>query len=178
MHNLIKFLIGHRVSSYKNSWCDEYYFGLEHISNPILLLALICQHRHKYHGFSTCWEPIDLCSTKSLLKTIGCFICRAFTRKLDLCILGFYQKCLHGYVILPCLIFISLGQCFLNVLGKNNHKNLWMCLDVNLNPRVLLTHIPLYRPDWTTCGPYRYSPVINQVLFGSALTETLKAYSP
>lgn len=53
-----------------------------------------------------------------------------------------------------------------------------MCLDVNLNPRVLLTHIPLYRPDWTTCGPYRYSPVINQVLFGSALTETLKAYSP
>ncbi|XP_010649316.1 uncharacterized protein LOC100256904 isoform X3 [Vitis vinifera] len=37
-------------------------------------------------------------------------------------------------------------------------------MDVNLNPRVLLTHIPLYRPDWTTCGPYRYSPVINQVL--------------
>ena len=42
MHNLIKFLIGHRVSSYKNSWCDEYDFGLEHISNPILLFALIC----------------------------------------------------------------------------------------------------------------------------------------
>ncbi|GAB4841895.1 hypothetical protein Ancab_011851 [Ancistrocladus abbreviatus] len=30
------------------------------------------------------------------------------------------------------------------------------------NPRVLLTHIPLYRPDWTSCGPNRYSPVINQ----------------
>ncbi|GAB2223452.1 hypothetical protein Droror1_Dr00017593 [Drosera rotundifolia] len=28
--------------------------------------------------------------------------------------------------------------------------------------KVLLTHIPLYRPDWTHCGPYRYSPVINQ----------------
>lgn len=38
-------------------------------------------------------------------------------------------------------------------------------MDVNLNPRVLLTHIPLYRPDWTTCGPYRYSPVINQRVF-------------
>lgn len=28
--------------------------------------------------------------------------------------------------------------------------------------RVLLTHIPLYRPDWTPCGPYRSSPIINQ----------------
>lgn len=72
------------------------------------------------------------------------------------------------------VVRLVLSKCF----RKNNHKNLWMCLDVNLNPRVLLTHIPLYRPDWTTCGPYRYSPVINQVLFGSALTETLKAYSP
>lgn len=31
-----------------------------------------------------------------------------------------------------------------------------------LNPRVLLTHIPLYRPDRTPCGPYRSSGVINQ----------------
>ncbi|XP_048128559.1 uncharacterized protein C630.12 isoform X2 [Rhodamnia argentea] len=30
------------------------------------------------------------------------------------------------------------------------------------NPRVLLTHIPLYRRDWTYCGPNRNSPVINQ----------------
>ncbi|KAJ7543628.1 hypothetical protein O6H91_09G045800 [Diphasiastrum complanatum] len=29
-------------------------------------------------------------------------------------------------------------------------------------PRVLLTHIPLYRPDNTPCGYYRASPVINQ----------------
>ncbi|CDO97772.1 unnamed protein product [Coffea canephora] len=28
--------------------------------------------------------------------------------------------------------------------------------------RVLLTHIPLYRPDWTPCGPDRSSPIINQ----------------
>jgi len=34
-----------------------------------------------------------------------------------------------------------------------------------LNPRVLLTHIPLYRQDWTSCGRLRGSPVINQVLF-------------
>ncbi|KAJ6809189.1 uncharacterized protein M6B38_161360 [Iris pallida] len=32
----------------------------------------------------------------------------------------------------------------------------------SLNPRILLTHIPLYRPDDTPCGPYRSSSVINQ----------------
>ena len=41
----------------------------------------------------------------------------------------------------------------------------WYFVDVQLNPRVLLTHIPLYRQDWTSCGPHRGSPVINQVLF-------------
>ncbi|XVF23243.1 hypothetical protein REPUB_Repub13aG0019900 [Reevesia pubescens] len=34
--------------------------------------------------------------------------------------------------------------------------------DRQLHPRVLLTHIPLYRRDWTDCGPYRSSPIINQ----------------
>uniref|UniRef100_A0A7C9A694 Calcineurin-like phosphoesterase domain-containing protein n=1 Tax=Opuntia streptacantha TaxID=393608 RepID=A0A7C9A694_OPUST len=34
--------------------------------------------------------------------------------------------------------------------------------DGQANPRVLLTHIPLYRPDWTFCGPFRSSEVINQ----------------
>jgi hypothetical protein len=29
-------------------------------------------------------------------------------------------------------------------------------------PRVLVTHIPLYRPDDTPCGANRASPVINQ----------------
>ncbi|KAL5579428.1 hypothetical protein UlMin_011870 [Ulmus minor] len=29
-------------------------------------------------------------------------------------------------------------------------------------PRVLLTHIPLYRRDWTNCGPNRNSEIINQ----------------
>ncbi|OMO83298.1 hypothetical protein CCACVL1_11447 [Corchorus capsularis] len=38
--------------------------------------------------------------------------------------------------------------------------------DRPLHPRVLLTHIPLYRPDWTDCGRHRSSPIINQrVLF-------------
>ncbi|ESW07344.1 hypothetical protein PHAVU_010G121800 [Phaseolus vulgaris] len=31
-----------------------------------------------------------------------------------------------------------------------------------VHPRVLLTHIPLYRRDDTDCGPHRSSPVINQ----------------
>ncbi|XXG81528.1 hypothetical protein AAC387_Pa09g2140 [Persea americana] len=34
--------------------------------------------------------------------------------------------------------------------------------DAMLNPRVLLTHIPLYRPDGTPCGKYRSSPIISQ----------------
>ncbi|XP_054781516.1 uncharacterized protein C630.12 [Prosopis cineraria] len=32
----------------------------------------------------------------------------------------------------------------------------------DVHPRVLLTHIPLYRPDDTHCGPHRNSPAINQ----------------
>ncbi|XP_059645690.1 uncharacterized protein C630.12 [Cornus florida] len=34
--------------------------------------------------------------------------------------------------------------------------------DINSTPRVLLTHIPLFRPDDTFCGPNRYSPIVNQ----------------
>ncbi|KAL4180642.1 hypothetical protein AMTRI_Chr12g266890 [Amborella trichopoda] len=34
--------------------------------------------------------------------------------------------------------------------------------DVPLSPRILLTHIPLYRLDGTPCGLYRSSPIINQ----------------
>ncbi|CAK9144705.1 unnamed protein product [Ilex paraguariensis] len=37
-----------------------------------------------------------------------------------------------------------------------------VCKDITATPRVLLTHIPLYRPDWTSCGPHRSSPIINQ----------------
>ncbi|CAN1317328.1 Uncharacterized protein C630.12 [Linum perenne] len=33
----------------------------------------------------------------------------------------------------------------------------------DLMPKILLTHIPLYRPDNTYCGPLRKSPIINQV---------------
>ncbi|KAK7275477.1 hypothetical protein RIF29_16595 [Crotalaria pallida] len=35
-------------------------------------------------------------------------------------------------------------------------------VDDAVHPRVLLTHIPLYRPDNTYCGPDRTSPIINQ----------------
>ncbi|KAG2238091.1 hypothetical protein Bca52824_092664 [Brassica carinata] len=37
--------------------------------------------------------------------------------------------------------------------------------DAKSNPNVLLTHIPLYRPDQTPCGPHRASSVINQRLW-------------
>lgn len=40
----------------------------------------------------------------------------------------------------------------------------WIYLD-STHPRVLLTHIPLYRPDGTPCGSHRSSPVINQVSY-------------
>lgn len=45
-------------------------------------------------------------------------------------------------------------------LTWNFVKNVSM--DFQLYPRVLLTHIPLYRQDWTYCGPHRGSSVINQ----------------
>uniref|UniRef100_A0A2P2LT40 Uncharacterized protein C630.12 n=1 Tax=Rhizophora mucronata TaxID=61149 RepID=A0A2P2LT40_RHIMU len=34
--------------------------------------------------------------------------------------------------------------------------------DIKLIPRVLLTHIPLFRRDNTYCGPLRKSPIVNQ----------------
>ncbi|KAJ4844084.1 hypothetical protein Tsubulata_027514 [Turnera subulata] len=43
--------------------------------------------------------------------------------------------------------------------------------DVQVLPRVLLTHIPLYRPDHTLCGPHRNSPIINQRISYSAYTQ-------
>ncbi|KAL6878446.1 hypothetical protein ACP4OV_012616 [Aristida adscensionis] len=39
------------------------------------------------------------------------------------------------------------------------------------NPKVLLTHIPLYRSDNTPCGPHRSSPVINQRISYSGLDQ-------
>ncbi|XP_071716857.1 uncharacterized protein C630.12 [Rutidosis leptorrhynchoides] len=41
---------------------------------------------------------------------------------------------------------------FVNIVSK----------DTSSPPRVLLTHMPLYRPDWTSCGSQRSSPIINQ----------------
>ncbi|XP_010278409.1 PREDICTED: uncharacterized protein C630.12 [Nelumbo nucifera] len=35
-------------------------------------------------------------------------------------------------------------------------------MDIRPYPKVLLTHIPLYRSDWTPCGIHRSSPIINQ----------------
>ncbi|KAL0430706.1 UNVERIFIED_CONTAM: hypothetical protein Sradi_0696600 [Sesamum radiatum] len=40
--------------------------------------------------------------------------------------------------------------------------------DIHSTPRVLLTHIPLYRPDGTPCGPHRSASIINQSLVLSA----------
>lgn len=59
-------------------------------------------------------------------------------------------------------------------------------MDLKLDTRVLLTHIPLYRPDWTSCGPYRSSPPINQrvthavrdqdILYQNYITEESSNY--
>ncbi|XP_048504083.1 uncharacterized protein C630.12 isoform X2 [Beta vulgaris subsp. vulgaris] len=45
--------------------------------------------------------------------------------------------------------------------------------DVRENPRVLLTHIPLYRPDETPCGPHRSSEIINQRISRSAYDQRI-----
>ncbi|KAL0381222.1 UNVERIFIED_CONTAM: hypothetical protein Sangu_0186500 [Sesamum angustifolium] len=37
--------------------------------------------------------------------------------------------------------------------------------DIRSTPRVLLTHIPLYRPDGTPCGPHRSASIINQRIY-------------
>ncbi|CAN0900716.1 Uncharacterized protein C630.12, partial [Linum grandiflorum] len=41
----------------------------------------------------------------------------------------------------------------------------------DLMPKILLTHIPLYRPDNTHCGPLRKSPIINQRIVRSRAQE-------
>ncbi|XP_021297245.1 uncharacterized protein C630.12 isoform X2 [Herrania umbratica] len=46
--------------------------------------------------------------------------------------------------------------------------------DHQLHPRVLLTHIPLYRPDWTDCGPHRSSPIINQRVLHSIHDQEIR----
>ncbi|KAJ4790788.1 Calcineurin-like metallo-phosphoesterase superfamily protein [Rhynchospora pubera] len=43
--------------------------------------------------------------------------------------------------------------------------------EANQNPRVLLTHIPLYRPDNTPCGQHRSSPIINQRVYRSGFDQ-------
>ncbi|OAY36300.1 uncharacterized protein C630.12 isoform X2 [Manihot esculenta] len=46
--------------------------------------------------------------------------------------------------------------------------------DIQLVPRVLLSHIPLYRRHDTYCGSYRSSPIINQAISYSALSGEIK----
>ncbi|KAF8029224.1 hypothetical protein BT93_E1784 [Corymbia citriodora subsp. variegata] len=41
------------------------------------------------------------------------------------------------------------------------------------NPRVLLTHIPLHRRDWTHCGPNRNSEVINQRIWRTSENQEI-----
>lgn len=73
----------------------------------------------------------------------------------DLCLFIFY------FLFFWVASLMLLGLCLeCNVI----HSCILHCLDVQSYPRVLLTHIPLYRRDSTYCGPNRKSPVINQVL--------------
>ncbi|KAL5062535.1 hypothetical protein RYX36_024272 [Vicia faba] len=45
-------------------------------------------------------------------------------------------------------------------------------VDNVIHPRVLLTHIPLYRPDGTYCGPDRSYPIINQAIDRAAYDKS------
>lgn len=65
--------------------------------------------------------------------------------------LGYENSSLLGWIM--CHIVILISFCAL--------------LDDVVHPRVLLTHIPLYRRDDTYCGPHRSSPIINQVNINS-----------
>ncbi|GLJ11160.1 hypothetical protein SUGI_0144910 [Cryptomeria japonica] len=52
-------------------------------------------------------------------------------------------------------------------MNENSTSSSWnfiqnISADANPLPRILLTHIPLYRPNDTPCGAYRSSPIINQ----------------
>lgn len=46
-------------------------------------------------------------------------------------------------------------------------------MDSSLTPRVLLTHIPLYRKNGTYCGPHRSSKIINQRVRRDDLDEDI-----
>ncbi|KAF7843707.1 metallophosphoesterase 1-like [Senna tora] len=46
--------------------------------------------------------------------------------------------------------------------GQEFNCNWLPKLGNEVHPRVLLTHIPLYRPDNTYCGPQRSAPIVNQ----------------
>ncbi|KAL2336330.1 hypothetical protein Fmac_010776 [Flemingia macrophylla] len=63
----------------------------------------------------------------------------------------------------------SLYEIFILFFDKNfffkraiTAELIIILLDDVVRPKVLLTHIPLYRPDDTYCGPDRSSPIINQ----------------
>ncbi|XP_042436828.1 uncharacterized protein C630.12-like isoform X1 [Zingiber officinale] len=62
--------------------------------------------------------------------------------------------------------FIVVDAQILDELGKETSFS-WdfvrnISNDATVNPKVLLTHIPLHHPNETLCGPHRSSPVINQ----------------
>ncbi|KAG6478692.1 hypothetical protein ZIOFF_062136 [Zingiber officinale] len=64
------------------------------------------------------------------------------------------------------LIFDSMASNHMTELGKETSFS-WdfvrnISNDATVNPKVLLTHIPLHHPNETLCGPHRSSPVINQ----------------
>ncbi|KAJ0515050.1 putative metallo-dependent phosphatase [Helianthus annuus] len=61
-------------------------------------------------------------------------------------------------IISSCLFGSFTGLVFSCIC--NNMLKIY--IDSLSPPRVLLTHIPLYRPDWTSCGSKRSSPIINQ----------------
>jgi len=121
-------------------------------------------------GTEGCWES-------SHCAILFCVISRAAARESGVNVLGVHKKCLHRYLIFSrrfsVLLFVLISKCLpLKAIHMFFFPNI--SLDVQLLPRVLLSHIPLYRRDYTYCGPHRSSPIINQVFFFVNFCEVKK----
>lgn len=118
----------------------------------MVLLQKLCFflfYLYPYSFFSLLWlKKMNVCFCRESSKGIGIGSLEVCTKYLLRCVIQ--------------LIFCSAFTIFWYV--KFLFLNLFL-LDAKSHPRVLLTHIPLYRPDQTPCGPHRASSVIDQVIY-------------
>ena len=107
--------------------------------------------------FISSWLMISCCLWhSSYAAKVLLSVDRSETKQRKILILAVHFKSTSRYESYRCLCSCYTQSYFwlFFILFQGNTSN----------PKVLLTHIPLYRPDNTPCGPHRSSPVINQVL--------------